>query len=176
MGHATLDLAYRAWRSSTTTLFRCTRDDASEARSVAGSEEWRSAKWRARLARRTMSPRSCALKLGRATDRAATMSCWRRSAFSAMSSSRDRNAPSTSPTKRDVGRVAARTAECTRRTTPATTPPTHRANTASTRGIVAIPENRSSLVRRAFPRDHAADASGSHDSSVWETTRLASPT
>ena len=78
--------------------------------------------WRTRLAKRTMSPRSCALKVGRVIDRAATMSCWRRSAFSpagdfpgssAMSSSRDRNASSTSPTRTDVGRVAARATECT---------------------------------------------------------------
>jgi hypothetical protein len=128
--------------------------------------------WRTRLARRTMSPRSCALKLGRATDRAATTSCWSRSAFSASSSSRDRNASSTSPTNSDVGRVATRMPECPRRTTPATTPPAHRANTASTRGIVAIPGNRSSLVRRAFPHDHEADASGSHHRRGFAPTTL----
>ncbi len=89
------------------------------------------------------------------------MSCWRRSAFSTMSASRDRNPSPTSPTKSGVGRAADRAAEHTRRTTRAMTPPAHRANTYTTGRIVA---RRSSLVQAAFPRNHEADARRSQDS------------
>jgi hypothetical protein len=56
------------------------------------------------------------------------------------------------------------------------TPPAHRANEVSTRRIVANPEDRSSLVRPAFPRDHEADASGSqhntNDEEILFTLKL----
>jgi len=68
-------------------------------------------------ATRTSRPRSCDRKAGRLTLRETTMSCWRRKAFSASSSLRDRGRSTASPVTRGRGRVASRMADLMRPTT-----------------------------------------------------------
>jgi hypothetical protein len=67
-----------------------------------------------RRARITRSPRSYAMNLGFLTARAATMSCWRKSVFSAMSSSRERTTSRSSPPTGEAGHAAVRMAASTR--------------------------------------------------------------
>jgi hypothetical protein len=57
-------------------------------------------------ASRTSRPRSCGRKAGRLTLREATISCWRRKAFSASSSLRDLVRSTANPTTSGRGRVA----------------------------------------------------------------------
>ena len=69
-----------------------------------------------------MSPRSYPRNFGRVTARAATMSCWRSSAFSTRSSSRDRNASTARPISTGLGRAASRATARPRASSPATAP------------------------------------------------------
>jgi hypothetical protein len=124
-------------------------------------------------ASRTSRPRSCGRKAGRFTLREATISCWRRRAFSATSSPRDRVRSLAIPATSGRDRMAPQKADLTRSTTAVAAARTRRRNLDSTGGDLAQHRRRHKLATSGILNDRAvAQDSSQHNWTAPSVVRL----
>jgi len=134
-------------------------------RTVSGlstSRAWRH--WERKLARSTIRPRSWVRRTGRLRAREATMSCWRRSTFSATSSARERVRSAMKPLATPEGRHASPSALIARAATPASLARSREPDEQGTARSEPIRRRSSRLVPTRILSDRAAEEGSSQDS------------
>ncbi len=112
----------------------------------------------------TSKPRSNVQSSGRLTARAATMSCWRSKAFSAMSSACERVMSAMKPVTTPLGRHATHSAARARVTSAVARERMRARKTSNTPTQDPTRIESSRLVRRGNVNDHAPDHHGSQNS------------